>query len=281
MVPLAWFAVGLGFVLWLTGTLLVYAARSKSKAGSERPARTAALNPAVIGDHEIGSIFRLAFHRSNRIEPRLRSFAVHTGGPVVLHGWRNGSWARERSSRWDRSVTRISLAEKVWAATRGEGIAVVEEDDQKARESRSRLDLAGRLFRPHWRLFRGSRASSAEPGAIRSRRRDAGGIDSTQLPLDVLCGGMYRACSTWQYEVAAHLIEQYLGGQRLGYLTGDQYAARLRSDAVERDERIGANHTMEGRQVARRRPIVRPRAGRRTRGWRSMPIVTCAKWSFH
>ena len=44
-------------------------------------------------------------------------------------------------------------------------------------------------------------------------------------PLDVLCGGMYRACSTWQYEVVAHLIEQYLGGQRLGYLTGDQYAA--------------------------------------------------------
>ena len=42
---------------------------------------------------------------------------------------------------------------------------------------------------------------------------------------------MYRACSTWQYEVAAHLIEQYLGGQRLGYLTGEQYAARRRSDA--------------------------------------------------
>jgi Sulfotransferase domain len=109
---------------------------------------------------------------------------------------------------------------------------VVQEDDQQeARESRSRLDLAGRLFRPHWRLFRGSRTSSPEPGAIRSRRRDAGSIDARQLPLDVLCGGMYRACSTWQYEVAAHLIEQYLGGQRLGYLTGDQYAARVRADA--------------------------------------------------
>ena len=44
--------------------------------------------------------------------------------------------------------------------------------------------------------------------------------------VDVICGGMYRACSTWQYEVAAHLIEHYLGGQRLGYLTGEQYAAR-------------------------------------------------------
>jgi hypothetical protein len=114
-------------------------------------------------------------------------------------------------------------------ATRGEGIAMVPGDDQKARESRSRLDLAGRLFRPHWRLFRGSSTSSSEPAA--SRRRDAGSIDSSQRPLDVFCGGMYRACSTWQYEVAAHLIEQYLGGQRLGYLTGDQYAERRRLDA--------------------------------------------------
>jgi hypothetical protein len=97
---------------------------------------------------------------------------------------------------------------------------VVQEDDQKARKSRPRLDLAGRLFRPH-----------SGPGATRSRRRDAGSTDSSQLPLDVLCGGMYRACSTWQYEVAAYLIEQYLGGKRLGYLTGDQYAACLRSDA--------------------------------------------------
>jgi hypothetical protein len=31
VVPLAWLAVGLGFVLWLTGTLLVYAARSGRK----------------------------------------------------------------------------------------------------------------------------------------------------------------------------------------------------------------------------------------------------------
>ena len=29
VVPLAWLAVGLGFVLWLTGTFLVYAARSR------------------------------------------------------------------------------------------------------------------------------------------------------------------------------------------------------------------------------------------------------------
>jgi hypothetical protein len=31
VVPLAWLAVGLGFVLWLTGTVIVYAARSGRK----------------------------------------------------------------------------------------------------------------------------------------------------------------------------------------------------------------------------------------------------------
>ena len=32
VVPLAWMAVGIGFVLWLTGTLLIYAARSNRKS---------------------------------------------------------------------------------------------------------------------------------------------------------------------------------------------------------------------------------------------------------
>jgi hypothetical protein len=39
----------------------------------------------------------------------------------------------------------------------------------------------------------------------------------------VLCVGMYRACSTWQYEVIAHLLERHRGGVRLGYLTGEQF----------------------------------------------------------
>jgi Sulfotransferase domain len=39
----------------------------------------------------------------------------------------------------------------------------------------------------------------------------------------VLCVGMYRACSTWQYEVIAHLLERHRGGIRLGYLTGEQF----------------------------------------------------------
>src|SRR5690348_3683124 len=43
--------------------------------------------------------------------------------------------------------------------------------------------------------------------------------------MDVLCCGMYRSCSTWQYDVVAHLLERHRGGRRLGYLTGDHYAA--------------------------------------------------------
>ena len=103
---------------------------------------------------------------------------------------------------------------------------MVNEEDRTARNSRSRLDLAGRLFRPHWPLFRA--VELIDVGAARHEPRAATGpraSDSARHPLDVICGGMYRACSTWQYEVVAHLIEQYHGGQRLGYLTGDQYAA--------------------------------------------------------
>jgi hypothetical protein len=44
--------------------------------------------------------------------------------------------------------------------------------------------------------------------------------------MDVLCVGMYRACSTWQYEVAAHLVETHRDGQRLGFLIGEEYAAQ-------------------------------------------------------
>jgi hypothetical protein len=40
---------------------------------------------------------------------------------------------------------------------------------------------------------------------------------------------MYRACSTWQYEVVGHLLEQHLDGQRLGYVTGPNYAKRIRN----------------------------------------------------
>ena len=71
---------------------------------------------------------------------------------------------------------------------------------------RSRADGGARPFRP-------TRGSS-DPG-----RRDA----------DVICCGMYRACSTWQYEVIAHLLERHRDGRRLGYLTGEQYHELVRA----------------------------------------------------
>jgi hypothetical protein len=42
--------------------------------------------------------------------------------------------------------------------------------------------------------------------------------------MDVLCVGMYRAGSTWQYDVAAHLVERHRGGLRVGFVPGDVYA---------------------------------------------------------
>jgi hypothetical protein len=57
---------------------------------------------------------------------------------------------------------------------------------------------------------------------------------------------MYRACSTWQYTVAAHLVERYRGGRRLGYLGGEEYAARSRKGAGEPHAPMGLNKSAAG-----------------------------------
>jgi hypothetical protein len=44
---------------------------------------------------------------------------------------------------------------------------------------------------------------------------------------------MYRACSTWQYEVIAHLLERHRDGRRLGYVTGEEFAERGDRDRSE------------------------------------------------
>jgi hypothetical protein len=54
-------------------------------------------------------------------------------------------------------------------------------------------------------------------------------------PVDVICAGMYRACSTWQYEVVACLVEHHRAGCRLGYLTPEQYAGPGNRDAADRE----------------------------------------------
>jgi hypothetical protein len=53
---------------------------------------------------------------------------------------------------------------------------------------------------------------------------------------------MYRACSTWQYEVAAHLVERFRGGCRLGYVSGDAYAALRSSNGSTGAWRVLKSH---------------------------------------
>jgi hypothetical protein len=60
--------------------------------------------------------------------------------------------------------------------------------------------------------------------------------------MDVLCVGMYRACSTWQYDVVAHLLERHHGGRRLGYLTGEEYASSGDPEESGRGWRVLKSH---------------------------------------
>src|SRR5262249_12248868 len=67
-----------------------------------------------------------------------------------------------------------------------------------------------------------ARRRSGSRGPL-SRRRSISVDRRSQPGRDVICAGMYRACSTWQYEVVGHLIERHLDGRRLGYVCGDVY----------------------------------------------------------
>ncbi len=48
--------------------------------------------------------------------------------------------------------------------------------------------------------------------------------------MDVFCVGMYRSCSTWQYNICAELIERKAGGERLGFILGPAYESSGESD---------------------------------------------------
>src|SRR5262249_19694874 len=73
--------------------------------------------------------------------------------------------------------------------------------------------------------FGGRRSGAPSSGTAAPRTgRDVLASGMAHRPVDVICAGMYRACSTWQYEVAAHLVEHHRRGNRLGYLMPDQYA---------------------------------------------------------
>ena len=53
--------------------------------------------------------------------------------------------------------------------------------------------------------------------------------------MDVYCAGMYRACSTWQYEVVACLLQRYRKCEALGYLLGAEYSSLIRSQPARLD----------------------------------------------
>ena len=40
----------------------------------------------------------------------------------------------------------------------------------------------------------------------------------------IICAGMIRSCSTWQYMVLSDLVERYKHGERSGFIDGAQYA---------------------------------------------------------
>jgi len=42
----------------------------------------------------------------------------------------------------------------------------------------------------------------------------------------VFCVGMYRSCSTWQYQIASQLVESRYGGTRQGFIFGHQFEER-------------------------------------------------------
>jgi hypothetical protein len=108
------------------------------------------------------------------------------------------------------------------------GAIVVNPANLDERKSGLRTVSTGRPLRPASIVFASSAATPPSPRPIfQSAPRHNTGEQS----VDVICAGMYRACSTWQYEVVAHLVEESLGGRRLGYLTPDEYATHVQRGA--------------------------------------------------
>lgn len=97
--------------------------------------------------------------------------------------------------------------------------------------SQDRTDFGPSWFRVHPAVLPLARGRHAP--RHRHLRRDRHGLQERHRPIlhddrnlrtrDVICAGMYRACSTWQYEVVGHLVELHRQGQRMGYVTGDDY----------------------------------------------------------
>ncbi len=67
----------------------------------------------------------------------------------------------------------------------------------------------------------------------------------------ILCVGMYRACSTWQYGVVGELIERHRGGQRLGFVGGDRFVSDVEASLDESRWSVLKSHGGHERYAAR------------------------------
>lgn len=113
--------------------------------------------------------------------------------------------------------------------------------NRRSETDRGRHDDAGRSA-PHGtgRGARGGRTSSGGP--VLTVPRNVLATNSGRRPVDIICAGMYRACSTWQYEVVAHLVEHHRGGRRVGYLTPEQYVGPRGRKPTDSKPMVDAEH---------------------------------------
>src|SRR5436309_12426035 len=63
----------------------------------------------------------------------------------------------------------------------------------------------------------------------------------------VLCVGMYRACSTWQYGVASRILERHRAGHRLGFIEGIYFDGKVEPDRGDGAWRILKAHDAHDR----------------------------------
>ena len=67
----------------------------------------------------------------------------------------------------------------------------------------------------------------------------------------VLCVGMYRACSTWQYGVVGELLERHREGVRLGFADGDDFVKGVEPTVDPRRWSVLKAHEAHGRFAER------------------------------
>jgi hypothetical protein len=95
--------------------------------------------------------------------------------------------------------------------------------------------------------------------------------------MDVFCVGMYRSCSTWQYNICAELIERNAGGERLGFISGEFYVPQPTSSSTSPWRVLKAHDADERFAVALREGRARGVYSRRD--LRDVVFSIMHKWS--